>query len=309
MQARFRTCALVGTLLASATTAHAQTALPPAGAPELPTMPTVALSEVAVRATPRQLTLRAPGEAKGLHDALAHSLAPGDRRAVWHPHPDSAHAYRIRAVRVRLGSRLPATMSEFMQRRRRFPEGRLELRLSPATATGAPAETNLLAAPIVITPEASNGHEQGWLRFEVAEQRLLLPAGGLFVVATGLTTNPNERLVRHRMLTKQVKDNKPPRDLDHGTIKPGSSARVYSYEEIQPAGGSSARLVPSGNFPAIAHRGVESAAECRSWQWFKGRSGSEWKSLRALNEEWQRFNSGHGLRDYNYDLELEVEEL
>ena len=56
---------------------------------------------------------RALGEAKGLHDAISHSLTPTNRIAVWHPNPDSGHTYRIRAVRVRLGAREPEKLMDW----------------------------------------------------------------------------------------------------------------------------------------------------------------------------------------------------
>ena len=275
-------------------------------------MPTVALTEVAVRATPRQMTLRAPGEAKGLHDALAMSLTPTSRLAVWHPNPDSARTYRIRAVRVRLGSRMPENMTDLARQRRRFLAGRLALRLSPATAAGAPTDRNLLATPLLLTPEESARHAHGWVRFDVADQRLTVPAGGLFVVAEGLTSGDDEQFVNHRSLVRPADGKTPLEDLSPTNRRAnGKGTTVFLYEEIQPAGGGASRLISSHHFPAVAHRTVSTPGECRTWRWSKwdGRQHS-WKSVAAQHAEIrQRSPTLTNLTDSNYDLELEVEEL
>jgi hypothetical protein len=274
-----------------------------------PPIAPVTLGDVLVRAQPKLLLLRAPGEASGLRDAVSSSLRPGQQLAVWHPTPNSGHAYRIRAVRARLGSRNTKNVADLARHRRNFLDGRLALRLSVATATGQPADTNLLVAPLLLTPALSEGLEQGWVRFEVSDQRLMLPAPGLFVVAQGLTTAPDEQFIRHRTLMHPADRETPPQDLEPANHKAsGKGPEVFLYEEIQLAGTKERRLVPSANFPAIAHRSVATPAECRSWQWFGGLN-SGWKFLAAMNAEFRQRTPSLKLTDYNYDLELEVEEL
>ena len=294
-------------LFLPAAAAHGQTNQPTVTAP-VP-IASVALDDVEVRAQPRQLTLRAPGVAKGLSDAVSSSLGPGQQVAVWHPAPDSGHAYRIRAVRVRLGARFPLNMVDLVHARRNFLAGRLAVRLSAATATGQPGEANLLAAPLLLTPAQSEGQEQGWVRFDVHEQRLLMPTAGLFVVAQGLTTAPEEQFIRHRFLVRPADGKTPPEDLGPANRKPkGKGTAVFLYEEIQPTGTTATQLVPSANFPAIAHRSVATPAECRSWQWVGGlRNG--WQFLGTMHAEMRQHASARQMLDYNYDLELEVEEL
>lgn len=267
----------------------------------------VALGEVFVRAQPKLLTLRAPGEAKGLADAVSSSLGPGQQLAVWHPTPDSSRVYRIRAVRARLGSRFPKNVADLARRRRNFLDGRLALRLSVATATGQPAEANLLVAPLLLTTTLSKGLEQGWVRFEVSEQRLMLPAPGLFVVAQGLTSAPDEQFIRHRTLVRPAGGKTPPEDRGPANSK-AKGTEVFLYEEIRLAGGKETRLVPSANFPAIAQRSVATPADCRSWRWFGGLN-SGWKFLGTMNAGFRQRTPSLKLNDYNYDLELEVEEL
>lgn len=311
MLSRMLICALW--LLLAAPAAGAQTAQPqPAPVSPAPRpIPTVALGEVAVRVQPRRLTLRAPGQAQGLQDAFAQSLTPTRRVAVWLPTPDSARSYRIRAVRVRLGAGLPDNLTDFIRRQRRFHEGRLALHLSSATASGAPADADLLSAPLLLTPAASARHERGWLRFDVAEQHLIIPAAGVFIVAEGLTTSPDEQFVKHRSLLRRPDGRQPLEDYDSKkTTSNGKGTQVFLYEEIQPAGGGPTRLVPSDEFPALAHRTVGTAADCRSWRWQQGPSRSGWIAMGAETAVLrQRSAAFAGLKDFNYNLELEVEEL
>lgn len=299
--------AFIAIILLAAAGTRGQGIRPTAASP--PPLAPVALDTVVVRAQPKRLTLRAPGEAKGLRDAVSSSLGPGQQLAVWHPAPDSSHTYRIRAVRVRLGSRNPQNVADLARHRRNFRDGRLVVRLSAATATGQPADANLLAAPLLLTPPQSEDAEQGWVRFEVSDQRLILPAQGLFVVAQGLTTAPEEQFIRHRMLVHPADGNTPPQDLGPATRNAnGKGTEVFLYEEVQRAGAKETQLIPSANFPAIAHRSVATAAECRSWQWLGGLH-SGWKFLGTLNAGLRQRAPSLKVTDYNYDLELEVEEL
>lgn len=301
--------ATIGCLVVAVPAAHSQGMAPAANAPALPAPPKVALDEVAIRAQPRPLTLRAPGEAQGLNDAIAWSLTPTERLAVWYALPDSGHAYRVRAVRVRLGSRMPTSMVDLARHRRNFTEGRLALRLSPATPAGTPAETNLLAAPLLLTAEAPEQQRDGWVRFDVADQRLVLPVQGVFVIAEGLT-QPDEQFVRSRVLIRPVDGRTPPEDVTRQNRRPaGKSTPIFQYEEVQPAGGGASRLVLSNAFPAVAHRSVRTAAECQSWQWRTGPRGG-WKALALQNAEFRQYGGkAASIVDYNYDLVLEVEEL
>ena len=299
---------IVGFFLLAAAETRGQATAAGAQAVPAPIAP-VALGEVFVRVQPRLLTLRAPGEAKGLHDVVSNSLGPGEQVAVWHPNPDSAHLYRIQAVRVRLGSRFPESLAGFVSHRRNFREGRLALRLSAATATGQPAVANLLAAPLLLAPAQSEELDHGWVRFDVSEQRVVLPAKGLFVVAEGLTASPADTFIRRRTLVHPADAKKPPEDYKPAFRNgKGTSTRTYMYEEIQTAGEQGSRLVPSSYFPAVAHRTVAAPAECRSWQVLRGPM-SGWKSLGAFYAEIRQRNPGLDLTDYNYDLELEVVEL
>ena len=217
---------------------------------------------------------RALGEAKGLHDAISHSLTPTNRIAVWHPNPDSGHTYRIRAVRVRLGAREPEKLMDLARHRRQFTEGRLSLHLSPATASGQPAETNLLPTVLLLTPKESEQNQDGWVRFDVAAQRLTLPANGVFVVAEGLTTSPEEQFIRHRTLIRPADGKTPLEDLNAQNRKSnGKGTTVFLYEEVQTAGGGPGRLVRTDQFPAIAHRTTDNPAQCQSWLWWLERPG------------------------------------
>ena len=273
----------------------------------------VALANVEVRAHGRPLVLRAPGTARGLHDAYASSITPGRQVAVWHPTPDSGRTYRIRAVRVRLGARLPDGPTDLLGARRVFDEGCLGLRLSPATPTGEPAETNLLPALLLLTPAAAARHAHGWVRFDVQEQRLVLPATGVFVVAQGLPTPNGDQYVRSRTLVREPNGRTPPEDLSSHNRRPnGKGTSVFLYEEVQPAGGGAPRLVPTHAFPAVAIRSLAPADEARSWQWyrFSRDKAGQWTTIQQTNTRIKTtLPTAPPVRDYNYDLELEVEEL
>jgi hypothetical protein len=280
-------------LLAPPDTAHARQHLP----------------AVAVHARHRILTLRAPGETKGLRTAFGREMTPGRAVAVWHGPPDTARVYVVRAIRLRLGSRLPETLKDFPQSRRNLPEGRLHLWLSPGTnATGPAAGQNLLPRKLLLTAETAVD-KKGWVRFDVSASRLVLPRSGVFVVAEGLPTTSAETFVRHRTLTAPYDGKTPPQDLDFRQVKPGKGTRSYRYEELRQADGST-RLVPTHFFPALAYRLVAASAECYSWiltsHW---RKEPAWQSVPQDMAPMRRANPGVSSSDYNYELELEVEEL
>ncbi|RSK32504.1 hypothetical protein [Hymenobacter metallilatus] len=267
------------------------------------------LPEVTVRAQPRTRTLRAPGETKGLHTAFGRELTPGRAVAVWHGPPDTTRVYVVRAVRLQLGSRMPEAVHDLPKHRRNLPEGRLHLWLSPGTMTTGPvASQNLLPQKLLLTAETAT-QEKGWIRFEVADQRLVLPTRGLFVVAEGLPTTDTETFVRQRVLTAPYDGHTPPQDLDFRKIKPGQSARSYRYVEMLRSDGS-ARLVPSSSFPALAYRLVATAAECHSWLLVDHRGQpASWQSVPQDLAPMRRALPNESVSDYNYELVLEVEEL
>lgn len=279
--------------------------------PAVPPIATVRLDTVAIAAHARPLTLHAPGMARGLHDAFARSIAPGHQIAVWHPNPDSTHTYRIRAVRVRLGSRLPDGPADLLRARRTFGEGRLALRLSPATTAGSPAETNLLPVPLVLTPAGAEQHDHGWVRFDVSARHLTLPATGVFVVAAGLPTNEGDQFVRTRILVRPLDGQHPPEDLTRANMHTsGKGSEIFQYEEIQPAGGGATRLLPTNEFPAVAQRSLGAGVAPQSWYWGRsGKDSSRWFSHIEGNALFQKFKTTKmPIYQYNYDLELEVEE-
>lgn len=267
------------------------------------------LPEVAVHAQHRALTLRAPGATKGLHTAFGRELTPGRAVAVWHGPPDTARVYVVRAVRLRLGSRLPEVMKDLPKNRRNLPEGRLHLWLSPGTnANGPAAEQNLLPQKLLLAAETAVD-KKGWLRFDVSGQRLILPRAGVFVVAEGLPTTSAETFVRHRTLIAPYDGKTPPQDLDFRRVRPGKGTRSYRYEELRQADGST-RLVPTHSFPALAYRLVDTSPECQSWI-LVSRRGKEpvWQSVPQHLAPMRRANPDSSNADYNYELELEVEEL
>ncbi|MGI4875153.1 MAG: hypothetical protein ACRYFX_28695 [Janthinobacterium lividum] len=275
-----------------------------------PTAPirTVPLQDVQVR-PPQRLTLRTPGEAKGLFsNFMAQDMTPTHRVAVWHPAPDSSRRYLVRTVRVRLGSRAPENPIELTQARRQFAEGYLALWLAPATATGAPADTNLLPAPLLLTPEVSARNKHGWVSFDVAAQQVKLPLGGAFVVAEGFA-NPSEHFVRSRLLLHPIDGKHPPEDYVYK--KGGKSVSFYSYQEVRTDGSPSTRLVPNNAYPALLQLRVAPPAESRLWVCglHLPDKRREWFALSAQYALFRQANPTLEFRDYNYDLELEVEEL
>jgi hypothetical protein len=268
----------------------------------------VPLAAVQVR-PPQRLTLRAPGEAQGLFSRFSTvSMTPGRRVAVWHPAPDSGRRYLVRAVRVRLGSRLPEHAAQLAQARRQFAEGGLALRMAPATAAGAPADTNLLASPLQLTPALSAQQQNGWVRFDVAGQRVLLPARGAFVVVEGLPS-PGEQVGRTRLLLHPPDGKHPPEDYTYA--KGAKPTEVFSYTEMQVPGSQAIRLVRNSDYPAIGQRQVAEPAEGRTWQQNPSPAGQPrtWYRLAARTAQLRLAASAPKLHDYNYDLELEVEEF
>ncbi|RSK40973.1 hypothetical protein [Hymenobacter perfusus] len=267
------------------------------------------LPEVAVHAQHRTLTLRAPGETKGLHTAFGREMTPGRAVAVWHGPPDTARVYVVRAVRLRLGSRLPEAMKDLPKNRRNLPEGRLHLWLSPGTnANGPAAEQNLLPQKLLLTDETAV-EKHGWLRFDVSAHRLVLPRSGTFVVAEGLPTTATETFLRHRILTTPYDGRTPPQDLNFQKIQPGTSTRSYRYEELRRPDGST-RLVATASFPTLAYRLVATAADCRSWILVSRRGQPPiWQSVPQDMAPMRKANPDASSADYNYELELEVEEL
>ncbi|AHJ96241.1 hypothetical protein [Hymenobacter swuensis] len=267
------------------------------------------LPEVNVHAQPRLLTLSPPGETRGLRTAFGRELTPGRAVAVWHGPPDTARVYVVRAVRLRLGARMPETVQDLPKHRRNLPEGRLQLWLSPGTLTAGPETArNLLTQPLLLTAETAV-EKKGWLRFDVSSQRLLLPRAGVFVVAAGLPTIPEETFVRHRILAATYDGKTPPQDLDFRKIQPGTSTRSYGYEELRRPDGST-RLVATTTFPTLAYRLVNTAADCHSWL-LVGRRGQppSWQSVPQDLAPMRRALPRESVSDYNYELELEVEEL
>ncbi|TYZ06885.1 hypothetical protein FY528_16560 [Hymenobacter lutimineralis] len=273
----------------------------------------VILPEVAVQVHPRARLLRPPGESRGLYTSFGHKLLPTSRVAVWHGPPDSTRTYRVRAVRVRLGARTPEKASGLFEARRNFQEGRVALWLSPGTRTLAPDATrNLLAQKLLLTPDNA-GEKKGWLRFDVADQRVVVPAQGLFIVAEGLTTHPQETYVRRRMLVQPLDGKTPPQDLNlqNPKLKKGDGVRVYSYAEVAPPSGPP-RLAAESLFPTLAYRMVEEPGQCQSWVWRAptGKQPARWMSVTEVQTALrQREPKATYALDFNFDLELEVEEL
>ncbi|MBG8552527.1 hypothetical protein I5L79_03165 [Hymenobacter sp. BT594] len=266
-----------------------------------------------MRIHPKARLLSAPGETRGLYTSFGHELLPTSRVAVWHGPPDSTRTYLVRAVRVRLGSRMPEKASGLFETRRNFQEGRVHLWLSPGTRAQAPeAAQNLLAQKLLLTPDNA-GEKKGWLRFDVAAQRVVVPAQGLFIIAEGLTTQPQETYVRRRILVRPLDGQTPPEDLDlhHPKLKKGESVRTYSYVEVsQPSG--SQRLAATGLFPTLAFRMVEGSGQCQSWVWrpLVVNQPARWMPVTEVQAGLRkREPKATYALDYNFDLELEVEEL
>lgn len=221
------------------------------------------LPEVTVKALPPVQILRAPGETKGLQTAFGREVPPGRAVAVWHGPPDTTQAYVVRAIRVKLGTRIPEAPEDLPKHRRNLPEGRLRLWLSPGTLTTGPeASRNLLREKLLLTAETAE--RKGWIRIDVADQQLVLPRSGAFVVVEGLPTTDEETFVRHRILANPYTTTTQPKDLDFQKIQPGKNVRSYLYEEIRQADGS-LRLVSTHSFPTVAYRLVKLPTECHSW--------------------------------------------
>lgn len=267
----------------------------------------VPLAAVQVR-PPQVFTLRPPGESKGLFsNFMALEMTPTRQVAVWHPAPDAGRRYLVRAVRVQLGSRLPENPGQVVQARRRFAEGYLALRLAGATAAGVPADTNLLAAPLLLTPAVSARSQRGWVSFDVAAQQVQMPPAGVFVVAEGFA-NPGERFVRSRQLLHPADGRHPPEDYVH---KPGEKlTEIFLYEEVQAAGSAATRLVLRSNYPALAQLRVAAPADNHSWlHGYQPGRPHGWFKLAVHYALLRQSSPALKLTDYNYDLELEIEEL
>ncbi|WP_460503243.1 hypothetical protein, partial [Hymenobacter agri] len=181
------------------------------------------------------------------------------------------------------------------------------------TPAGEPADTNLLPAALLLTPALAAQHAHGWVRLDVSALHLVLPTAGVFVVAQGLPTPNGDQFVRSRTLVRKPDGQTPPEDLSPQNHRPnGKGTPIFLYEEVQPAGGGTSRLVPSHAFPAVAFRSLAPADAARSWQWLRSgpaRTG-RWSTIQQNNARLQKaLPSAHPRRDYNYDLELEVEEL
>ncbi|RAK63917.1 hypothetical protein [Hymenobacter edaphi] len=265
----------------------------------------VALPNVRVRAQPRQLVWRAPGKARWPYDAFANSLTPTEQVAMLYRPADATRSYRIRAVRLRLGSRAPQGPADLLRDLRRFPEGRLQVQLLAPGPDGAPA-TALLPASWEITPALSEEHEGGWLRLPVADAELRLPAAGVFIVANGLTGSAAETFVRNRTLLYRKHNPTAAPEFDPQKLKGSApSTRVNSYVEVQPAATEATRLVLRHEFPALAQLTAPSFGACYAWAYRAGR----WQSVVAYYQDLKSRFPKREFTPYNYELELEVEEL
>ncbi|NVO30743.1 hypothetical protein [Hymenobacter lapidiphilus] len=269
------------------------------------------LPDVAVRATRRVLALRAPGETKGLQTAFGRELTPTAAVAVWHGPPDSSRVYVVRAVRVRLGSRPPTAAKDVPKVRRNFSEGAIRLWLSPGSQTGGPQPAqNLLAAPLLLT--ANTTAKKGWVRFDVMQQRLVLPARGLFVVAEGETTG-SETYVKQRSLARPLNGKNLPEDIDFQKAKPKKGHKgveTFRCVELRRADGSS-RLALTNAFPTLAYRQVPAPANSQSWirRIRQPDKTVFWRSVPQDLAPLRKAFPEVSAPDYNYELELEVEEL
>lgn len=265
----------------------------------------VALPDVRVRAQPRVLVWRGDGKARWPEDAFANSLTPIDQVAMLYRPADPARSYRIRAVRIRLGSRAPQGPADLLRDLRRFPEGRLQVQLLAPGTDGAPG-TALLPSAWEITPALSEEHEGGWLRLPVADAELRLPVAGVFIVASGLTGSARETYVRNRTLVYQKHSPTAAPDFELQQVQRADQlTRVNLYVEIKPAAGGAARLVPRHEFPAVARFTASSFGSCYSWNHRAGR----WQSTVAYYQDLKRRNPQPDYQPYNYELELEVEEI
>ena len=101
----------------------------------------------------------------------------------------------------------------------------------------------------------------------------------------------------------------PPQDLDFRKMKLDKGIRSYPYEELRQVDGS-LRLVSTHSFPTLAYRLVDTPPECHSWI-LVSRQGQipTWQSVPQDLAPWRRANPDASSPDYNYELELEVEEL
>ena len=266
------------------------------------------LPEVEVRAQHRILVLQAPGETKGIQTAFGRELTPTTAVAVWHGPPDTSRVYVVRAMRVHLGSRFPKSAKELPKARRNFSEGTIRLWLSPGSPSGGPRpDQNLLAAPLLLTAETPA--PKGWVRFEVADQRLVLPAQGLFVVAEGEPVGA-ETYVRTRSLVRPLNGKTSPEDVDFTKIRPGKGVTVFRYVELRRPDGT-VRLAAVSEFPSLAHRLTERSADCYTWvRRLKHPDNSlRWQSIPQDLAPMRAAMPDVSTSDYNYELELEVEEL
>ncbi|GAB3831598.1 carboxypeptidase-like regulatory domain-containing protein [Hymenobacter jeollabukensis] len=262
----------------------------------------VALPNVRVRAQPGAVVWRYAGKSRWPHDAFARSLMPGEQVAVFYRPADSTRQYRIRAVRVRLGHRAPNSFGEAFGQRRHFVAGRLRVCLSLPGPEGAPVSQSLAPA-WVITPAQSAAHQDGWLQLAVpTDAPLLLPAAGVFVVATGLTDTDTETAPRLRTLQYQRRNPETAPDYDH---KSQTSTRVNLYVEVKPEGAAQSHLVNLDDYPAVAQRTAPDEASGHSWLY----QAKRWQSQQASHAELRKRLPDAIYSTSNYELVLEVEEL
>lgn len=263
---------------------------------------TVALPGVRVRAQPEAAVWRYAGKSRWPYDAFARSLVPGEQVAVFYRPADSTRQYRIRAVRVRLGHRAPNSMAEAFGPRRHFVAGRLRVSLRLPGAAGTPAGS-AVAPAWIITPDQSKTHQDGWLRLALpTDAPLLLPAAGVFVVATGLTDSDTETMARLRTLQYQKRHPEAAPDFDP---KKQSSGRINLYTEVKADSAAPSRLVKLDDYPAVAQRTAPDNDTGHSWLYRSRR----WQSQQAYHAELRkRLANGDEYPPYNYELVLEVEE-
>ncbi|WP_141106520.1 hypothetical protein [Hymenobacter gelipurpurascens] len=215
----------------------------------------------------------------------------------------------VRAVRLRLGSRLPEGFADLPKHRRNFSEGGLRIQLCSGTLATGPMEQQLLTNPLLLTPAAAE-NRTGWLRLDVAAQHLVLPAQGCFVIAEG-TAGPQETFVRRRSLVRPPDGQQPPEDFlfskhDRPT---GKGTRVFRYEELQQADGT-LRLAATNLFPALAYLVVAAPSACHSWlRVSTGKQTQIWRAVTEQQASTRQHLPDSTIYDYNYELELEVEEL
>ncbi|RTQ50796.1 hypothetical protein EJV47_09250 [Hymenobacter gummosus] len=259
-----------------------------------------ALPGVQVRAQPRAVLWRYAGKSRWPQDAFVQGLIPGQQVAVHYRPADSTRQYRIRAVRVRLGQRFPEGPAGMFTDRRQFPKGQLRVHLALPGPDGAPT-ADFAAQSWLITPAQSEGHDNGWLRLP-CDAELLVPAGGLFVVATSLSS-PDETALRARML--EYRKGHPETGTDFNSKEPKRKGTTLNqFVEVQPAGGPT-RLVPAEDYPAVAQRTAPNEAGGHSWQYRSRR----WQSQQAYYAEMRQRFPHSDYSPANYELVLEVEEL